>query len=197
MRRDLQGLRILITGASGGIGRALAEQAVAAGARVALAARSTDKLADLAATLKQRGGVAVALPADITVEADRDALLHGVVEQLGGLDVLYHVAGSSGRRHGDGPLHECTDEGWQATLDANLKSTFLTNRAAVRQFLLQGVWQSGAEVYHDRVVVFSVMDFREETQLACLRYLANLKKRLKHRFDQLEILITVADFLAI
>src|SRR5262249_4925918 len=54
---------------------------------------------------------------------------------LGGIDVLYHVAGMSGRRYGDGPLHECTDAGWQATLDGNLKSTFLTNRAAVRHFL--------------------------------------------------------------
>ena len=51
--------------------------------------------------------------------------------------MLYHVAGSSGRKHGDGPLHECTDAGWQATLDANLRSVFLTNRAAVRHFLNQ------------------------------------------------------------
>ena len=57
------------------------------------------------------------------------------VSALGGLDVLYHVAGGSGRSFGDGPLHECTEEGWHATLDANLKSTFLTNRAAVRHFL--------------------------------------------------------------
>ena len=51
--------------------------------------------------------------------------------------MLYHVAGGSGRRHGDGPLHECTDDGWRATLDANLTSTFLTNRAAVRHFLAE------------------------------------------------------------
>src|SRR5207253_11131376 len=38
-------------------------------------------------------------------------------------------------RHGDGPLHECTDDGWQTTIDANLKSTFQTNRAAVQLFL--------------------------------------------------------------
>jgi NAD(P)-dependent dehydrogenase (short-subunit alcohol dehydrogenase family) len=62
-------------------------------------------------------------------------LFEHVRDQLGGLDVLYHVAGSSGRRQGDGPLHECTDDGWQATLDANQKSVFLTNRAAVRSFL--------------------------------------------------------------
>jgi hypothetical protein len=66
-----------------------------------------------------------------------------------------------------------------------------------RQFPLQGIWQSGTDVYQDRVVVFSVMDFREGTQLECLRYLERLKSRLKKKFDQLEVLITVAELLAI
>jgi hypothetical protein len=69
-----------------------------------------------------------------------------------------------------------------------------------RQFPLQGVWQTGTEVYQDRVVVFSVMDFSEVSQIECLRYLGRLKQRLKKKFDQLEILIiliTVADLLAI
>jgi len=66
-----------------------------------------------------------------------------------------------------------------------------------RQFPLQGVWQSGTDVSHDRVVMFSAMDFREETQLECLRYLERLKERLKRKFDQLEVLITVTDLLAI
>src|SRR5207249_5239487 len=46
-------------------------------------------------------------------------------------------AGGSGRKHGDGPLHELTDDGWRATLDLNLTSLMLSNRAAVRQFLSQ------------------------------------------------------------
>ena len=66
-----------------------------------------------------------------------------------------------------------------------------------RQFPLQGMWQSGNVVFHDRVVVLSVMDFRTETQLEGRRYLERLKGRLKRRFDQLEILITVAELLAI
>src|SRR5947209_4047745 len=66
-----------------------------------------------------------------------------------------------------------------------------------RQFPLQGVWQSEREVYHDRVVVFTIMDFRQETQLECLRYLERLKSRLKKKLDQLEILITAAELLAI
>jgi len=66
-----------------------------------------------------------------------------------------------------------------------------------RQFPLQGVWQSGRGIYRDRVVVFSVMDFRAGTPLASLRYLEKLKERLKKKLDQLEILITVAELLAI
>lgn len=66
-----------------------------------------------------------------------------------------------------------------------------------RQFPLQGVWKSGTDTYLDRVVVFSVMDFRGETPLESLRYLGRLKGRLKKKLDQLEILITVADLLAI
>lgn len=66
-----------------------------------------------------------------------------------------------------------------------------------RQFPLQGIWHSGANLYYDRVVVFTVMDFRPETQLQCLRYLERLKGRLKKKFDQLEILITVTELLAV
>jgi hypothetical protein len=66
-----------------------------------------------------------------------------------------------------------------------------------RHFPLQGVWQSGTDVYDVRVVVFSDMDFREETQLECLRYLERLKGRLKKKLDQLEVLMTVTELLAI
>src|SRR5689334_6837340 len=57
-----------------------------------------------------------------------------------------------------------------------------------REFPLQGIWQIGPTVYFDRVVVFSVMNFRQETQLESLQYLKRLKTRLKKRFEQLEIL---------
>jgi hypothetical protein len=66
-----------------------------------------------------------------------------------------------------------------------------------RQFPLQGVWQSETEVYQDRVVVFSVMDFQSRTEFENVRYLERLKGRLKKKFDQLEILITVQELLAI
>jgi hypothetical protein len=83
------------------------------------------------------------------------------------------------------------------SLQQELLNRFGGVTSVQRQFPLQGVWQSGAEVYHDRVVVLSVMDFREEVQLECLRYLERLKGRLKKKFNQLEILITVTELLAI
>lgn len=83
------------------------------------------------------------------------------------------------------------------SLQHDLLTRFGGVTSVQRQFPLQGVWQSGSETHHDRVVVFSVMDFREETQLECLRYLERLKNRLKKKFDQLEILITATELLAI
>src|SRR5262249_40093273 len=66
-----------------------------------------------------------------------------------------------------------------------------------RQFPLHGLWQSGETVYQDRVVIFSVMSFRDESQFLTLRCLERLKERLKPKLDQLEILITVQEMLAI
>jgi short-subunit dehydrogenase len=93
MKRDLKGRRVLLTGASGGIGRTLAEQLALAGAHVALVARSTDKLNDLAQALVVRGTEVVAVSADITCAADRRRAIDAIVQRFGGLDVLINNAG--------------------------------------------------------------------------------------------------------
>src|SRR5207302_729241 len=125
--------RCLIVGGTSGIGLAAAARFLAEGAQLVVAGRDG---ADAArATL---GRTVTALTGDAT---DPDAvarLFAETVSCLGGLDVLYHVAGASGRSRGDGALHDCTDDGWAWTLSANLTSTFLSNRAAMRQFLAQG-----------------------------------------------------------
>ena len=121
----LSNKRCLIVGGTGGIGQAAARRFVEEGARVVVAGLEAPETASAAAFV----------PCDATDPAQVSQLFEEARRLLGGLDVLYHVAGRSGRRFGDGPLHECTDAGWQATLDANLKSTFLTNRAAVHHYL--------------------------------------------------------------
>ncbi len=99
MKRDLRDRRLLITGASRGIGRCLAERAAGEGARLALVARSADKLEELAASLAAKGTEVIALPADVTSEEDRHRLLQTVVDRFGGLDVLVNNAGVASWGH--------------------------------------------------------------------------------------------------
>jgi short-subunit dehydrogenase len=99
MKRDLRGRRVLITGASSGIGRSLAEQLAAVGARVVLAARSADRLHELAASLSAANPDVVAVPTDITREEDRRHLLDVAVKRFGGLDVLVNNAGVASFAH--------------------------------------------------------------------------------------------------
>lgn len=93
MERSLRGRRILVTGASSGIGRCVAVQAAEAGARVAFVARSADKLEALAHTLVSSGLTALALPADVTSDHDRRRVLEATRQAWGGLDVLINNAG--------------------------------------------------------------------------------------------------------
>ena len=69
---------------------------------------------------------------------DEQAVLNAFescIAKFGGLDAVFNVAGSSGRRFGDGPVHECTLDGWEATFAANARPAFLASRAAVRHWL--------------------------------------------------------------
>ncbi len=99
------------------------------------------------------------------------------------------------------PLDYNNGEPIPETKFVSLQQELLTRFGGVtsiqRQFPLTGVWQSGEEIYYDQVVVFSVIDFHDDTHIENLRYLQRLKTRLLRKFDQLEILITVADLLAI
>jgi NAD(P)-dependent dehydrogenase (short-subunit alcohol dehydrogenase family) len=126
--------RCLIVGGTSGIGRAAARRFLEEGACLVVAGLADDRGSDALQQLQPLGPVSLH-PCDATDPNQVASLLEHTLKTLGGLDVLFHVAGGSGRRHGDGPLHDCTDAGWRFTLDLNLTSTFLTNRAAVRHFL--------------------------------------------------------------
>jgi short-subunit dehydrogenase len=99
MVRDLTGRRILITGASSGIGRSLAEKLARRGAQLMLGARSAAALDGLAREISEQGGKALAAPADITNEEDRHRLLQTAAHQLGGLDVVVNNAGIASFGH--------------------------------------------------------------------------------------------------
>jgi short-subunit dehydrogenase len=100
MKRNLSGRRLIVTGASSGIGRCLAEQAASRGARLILAARSVDKLEEVTRTIRDRGGPeAIAVGCDVTRDIDRQRLLDTAVERLGGLDVLVNNAGVASFGH--------------------------------------------------------------------------------------------------
>ncbi len=78
-------------------------------------------------------------------------------------------------------------------LQTELRARFGGVTSTQRQFPLQGAWHSGKDVYEERVVVLTMMDFRDQTEFDLFRYLERLKNRLKKKFDQREILITVQE----
>jgi NAD(P)-dependent dehydrogenase (short-subunit alcohol dehydrogenase family) len=125
---------IAVVGGTTGLGLSSAQAFVAAGASVVVVGRN-EKSAG--AALDQLGEKARALTGDATHAETAPRAIAEAISAFGGFHGLYHVAGGSGRRMGDGPLHEITDDGWRATLDLNLTSLFYSNRAAVRQFLAQ------------------------------------------------------------
>jgi short-subunit dehydrogenase len=89
----MKGSRIILTGASEGIGRALALALAARGARVALAARDRERLESLAQECRTRGGEALAVPTDVTNQQDLEWLVNEAVKAFGGLDAVVHNAG--------------------------------------------------------------------------------------------------------
>ena len=123
---------VLVTGGAGGIGSAVVRAFAAEGARVAIHYRTSEEVAvRLAAAV---GGVA--LPADLTVEAEVDALVPAAVKQLGRLDVVVANAGVWPTE--DLPVWQLPLERWEATLRSNLTATFLTARAFLRHAALTG-----------------------------------------------------------
>lgn len=127
METGLSGKRVLVTGASGGIGSACARAFAAEGARVVVHYRRGRERAEaLAAEL---GGVP--LGADLTKEEEVDALFAAAREALGGVDVCAAVAGVW--PEADEPVWELPLERWESTLRANLTATFLTARGFLRE----------------------------------------------------------------
>jgi len=130
----LENKALVIIGGTSGLGLSAARAVVGAGAKVVVVGRDGDKVA---AAEKELGGKGIGFVANATDPKTAPAAINIAIGNFGGFHGLYHVAGGSGRRQGDGPLHEITDEGWAHTLNENLTGLFYSNRAAARQFLKQ------------------------------------------------------------
>ena len=135
MRIDLTGRTALVTGASRGIGRAIAEQLAQAGATVCLNYRQQhDRAKETLQVLESRGAHAFLHQADVSDPGQAAAMVRAVVERCGGLDILVNNAGIIR----EGLFVEMSDADWTKVLATNLDGVYHTTRLAAREMMSRG-----------------------------------------------------------
>ncbi|WP_411891371.1 SDR family oxidoreductase [Yoonia sp. SDW83-1] len=129
---NMVGKTVLVTGASRGIGAAAGRAFADAGANVALVARTTDAIAELAGEIGEK---ALAIPCDVSRHAEVEAAIDATARTFGGLDVLINNAGVI---EPIGHLAETDVEAWARTIDINLRGVMYGMRAAMPGMIAQG-----------------------------------------------------------
>lgn len=133
--RTLAGQAAIVTGASSGIGEAIARELSAAGASVVVNYRGNGEGADaIVADLRRQGATAVAVQADVSKEAEVVALFDEAERALGPIDIVVSNAGLQK----DAPIAEMSLADWNTVIDVNLTGAFLVGREAVRRFRAKG-----------------------------------------------------------
>ncbi len=127
MKIDLSGKTAVITGASRGLGEAMAKALSASGAKIALVARDVKRLESVRDAIRSTGGSAELFSGDVTKEGDVAAIAEGVTSQFGKPQILINNAGTNIRK----PLVDFTLDEFRSVLDSSLISTFLMCRAFV------------------------------------------------------------------
>jgi len=128
---DLSGQVAIVTGASRGLGKAIAQALAANGAQVACVARNAERLAETVQSIQAAGGSARVCPCDVTDRQAVDQIVDSLAEQTGRIDILVNNAGITR----DTLLPRMTDEEWNAVIDTNLRSAFLWCRAVSRHMM--------------------------------------------------------------
>jgi len=136
----LDGERIVVTGASRGLGRSMTERFVREGASVTLVARSRETLDEIAADLDGEPGETLVATADVREEDAVEAVVDETVAAFGGVDTLVNNAGIGLLSLGDGgkPLADVTPEEWTRIIETNLTGVYLFTRAVVPHMVEQG-----------------------------------------------------------
>ncbi len=157
----LEGRIALITGASSGLGERFAEVLAASGAKVALAARRTERLEALAARIRAAGGVAHPVKMDVTQPESIEAGIAEVAGALGPIDVLINNSGvSSAKRLGD-----YSESDFDYVMDTNLKGAFFVAQSVGRQMVARA--RSGSPGPGGRIItIASTAGLRPLAQLA-------------------------------
>src|SRR3712207_3893835 len=124
----LEGKVVVITGASRGLGRALALACAKAGANLVLNSRNADSLDLVVEETESEGAEALAVPGDLSRSAHVEKLVGAAVERFGKIDVLINNAGLLGPRV---PIEEYPEDEWRSVLDANLTGPFLLCKFAI------------------------------------------------------------------
>jgi len=131
---DLRDQVALVTGASSGIGRHLAELLAAAGAKVALAARRADRLAEAASEIEAGGGRCLPIALDVTRSESVAAAVAAAESELGPLTILVNNAGVTVAK----PVLQHSEEEWDYVLDTNLKGAWLMAREFAQHLVERG-----------------------------------------------------------
>jgi NAD(P)-dependent dehydrogenase (short-subunit alcohol dehydrogenase family) len=147
MGKKLEHKVVIITGSTG-IGGATAKLFAEHGAKVAVVGRSKENLETLQKDVPEMFPVSI----DLSGANAAKQVVEKVLGHFGRFDVLVNIAGISGRRYGDGPVHEATDNGWDTVMDTNAKTTFSMCREALAPMMKQ---KSGAIVNMASVLAYA------------------------------------------
>lgn len=132
---DLQGRTAIITGASRGIGRSIAELFADQGANVALVARSRESLDEVADSIRSTGGSALSIPFDVTASDAADAIVAATLDTFGGVDIVVNNAGGNTFM---APIATLRASGWAKAIALNLDASVQLIQAALPSLIASG-----------------------------------------------------------